>query len=287
MDDLAVLIEPQIPASAAMRPRCCVSARRPTTSSRTRWNGRSAHGRSAARATCAHGCSRSCATATSKASAAAGASRSAWRRWTRIPTRGPIRSGLGARDVLNGIAALPEEQRSVLLLVAVEDMSYAEVAAVLAVPVGTVCRASAGTGAGCEPFSIWPPRSSPASAEGEMTASDPRPIGEDDLHAFVDGRLDRAAAPASRRGSRQSGGRLRGSPPIGRCGTACGRGSRPWRRSRSLPACASPTLRPRTGCASRAGGRTRRRRRSCSPSAVHPGGSGAAPCRVQARPPNR
>ncbi len=44
-------------------------------------------------------------------------------------------AALGARDVLNGIAALPEEQRSVLLLVAVEDMSYAEVAAVLvAVP---------------------------------------------------------------------------------------------------------------------------------------------------------
>ncbi|MGU3539779.1 RNA polymerase sigma factor [Methylobacterium sp. A54F] len=47
-------------------------------------------------------------------------------------------AALGARDVLDGIAALPEEQRSVLLLVAVEDMSYAEVAAVLAVPVGTV-----------------------------------------------------------------------------------------------------------------------------------------------------
>jgi DNA-directed RNA polymerase specialized sigma24 family protein len=36
---------------------------------------------------------------------------------------------MGARDVLDGIAALPEEQRSVLLLVAVEDMSYAPAAA--------------------------------------------------------------------------------------------------------------------------------------------------------------
>jgi RNA polymerase sigma-70 factor (ECF subfamily) len=33
---------------------------------------------------------------------------------------------------------LPEDQRSVLLLVAVEDLSYAEAARVLEVPVGTV-----------------------------------------------------------------------------------------------------------------------------------------------------
>ncbi len=47
-------------------------------------------------------------------------------------------AGLGLRDVLAGVAALPEEQRSVLLLVAVEDMAYAEAAEVLGVPVGTV-----------------------------------------------------------------------------------------------------------------------------------------------------
>ncbi|SFM01408.1 RNA polymerase sigma factor [Methylorubrum salsuginis] len=45
-------------------------------------------------------------------------------------------AAVGARDVFDEIAVLPEEQRSVLLLVAVEDMSYAEVAAVLAVPIG-------------------------------------------------------------------------------------------------------------------------------------------------------
>ena len=44
----------------------------------------------------------------------------------------------GARDVLAGLDALPEEQRSVLLLVAVEDLSYAEAARVLDIPVGTV-----------------------------------------------------------------------------------------------------------------------------------------------------
>ena len=42
------------------------------------------------------------------------------------------------RDVLSGLDALPEEQRSVLLLVSVEDLSYQDAARVLDVPVGTV-----------------------------------------------------------------------------------------------------------------------------------------------------
>jgi RNA polymerase sigma factor (sigma-70 family) len=42
------------------------------------------------------------------------------------------------RDLQNGLAALPEDQRSVLLLVSVEDLSYAQAAKVLAIPVGTV-----------------------------------------------------------------------------------------------------------------------------------------------------
>ena len=42
------------------------------------------------------------------------------------------------RDVLAGLDALPEEQRSVLLLVGVEDLSYEEAARVLGVPIGTV-----------------------------------------------------------------------------------------------------------------------------------------------------
>ncbi len=39
---------------------------------------------------------------------------------------------------LTALAALPEDQRSVLLLIGVEDLSYAEAAAVLGVPLGTV-----------------------------------------------------------------------------------------------------------------------------------------------------
>ena len=42
------------------------------------------------------------------------------------------------QDVLNKLAKLPEDQRSVLLLVAVEDLSYADAAKVLDIPVGTV-----------------------------------------------------------------------------------------------------------------------------------------------------
>ena len=43
-----------------------------------------------------------------------------------------------SRDVMRAVEALTEEHRSVLLLVAVEDLSYAEVARVLDVPIGTV-----------------------------------------------------------------------------------------------------------------------------------------------------
>lgn len=42
------------------------------------------------------------------------------------------------REVLAAIETLPDEQRSVLLLVGVEDLSYDETARVLDVPVGTV-----------------------------------------------------------------------------------------------------------------------------------------------------
>ena len=47
-------------------------------------------------------------------------------------------SALEYRDLLRAFAALPEEQRSVLLLIGVEDLSYEEAARVLGVPIGTV-----------------------------------------------------------------------------------------------------------------------------------------------------
>lgn len=42
------------------------------------------------------------------------------------------------RDMLRGLERLPDEQRSVVLLISVEDLSYAETAAVLGIPIGTV-----------------------------------------------------------------------------------------------------------------------------------------------------
>lgn len=46
--------------------------------------------------------------------------------------------GLVVRDLDRSISLLPDEQRAVLLLVALEDMSYEEVARALGIPIGTV-----------------------------------------------------------------------------------------------------------------------------------------------------
>jgi RNA polymerase sigma factor (sigma-70 family) len=46
--------------------------------------------------------------------------------------------GLKFRDLLRALDALPKDHRSVILLVAVEDLSYAETAQILDIPVGTV-----------------------------------------------------------------------------------------------------------------------------------------------------
>jgi RNA polymerase sigma-70 factor (ECF subfamily) len=47
-------------------------------------------------------------------------------------------SSLQWRDLLRGLDQLPVEQRTVILLVSVEDLSYAEAANVLGIPIGTV-----------------------------------------------------------------------------------------------------------------------------------------------------
>lgn len=45
---------------------------------------------------------------------------------------------LAARDMARSLDALPEEQRDVILLICLEDLSYAEAAEVLGVPIGTI-----------------------------------------------------------------------------------------------------------------------------------------------------
>ena len=46
--------------------------------------------------------------------------------------------GLRYRELLTALSRLPQEQRTVLLLVTVEELSYLETAKVLDIPVGTV-----------------------------------------------------------------------------------------------------------------------------------------------------
>lgn len=46
--------------------------------------------------------------------------------------------GMRQADILRALETLPEDQRSVVLLISLEDLSYAEAAKVLDVPIGTV-----------------------------------------------------------------------------------------------------------------------------------------------------
>jgi RNA polymerase sigma-70 factor (ECF subfamily) len=55
-----------------------------------------------------------------------------------VPTRATQGDALEVMALDRALAGLPEEQRAVLLLVAVEEMSYADIAAALGIPVGTV-----------------------------------------------------------------------------------------------------------------------------------------------------
>jgi RNA polymerase sigma factor (sigma-70 family) len=55
-----------------------------------------------------------------------------------LALRPPQADALVVRDLDRAIALLPAEQRAVLLLVTLEDMSYEEVARTLGIPMGTV-----------------------------------------------------------------------------------------------------------------------------------------------------
>lgn len=51
---------------------------------------------------------------------------------------GSLSSALELRDMDSSLRQLPDEQREILLLVALEEMSYDEIAQMLKIPVGTV-----------------------------------------------------------------------------------------------------------------------------------------------------
>ena len=54
------------------------------------------------------------------------------------PSQPAAASTLDARDMQAALAILPPDQRAVLLLVALDDMTYEQVAATLQIPIGTV-----------------------------------------------------------------------------------------------------------------------------------------------------
>ena len=55
-----------------------------------------------------------------------------------VPQRSEAADGLELRDLDRALVLLPTEQREVLLLVGLEELSYAEAARVLGIPQGTV-----------------------------------------------------------------------------------------------------------------------------------------------------
>ena len=54
------------------------------------------------------------------------------------PTRATQTDALELKDLESALGQLPDEQREVVLLVALEEMSYADIAAMLEIPAGTV-----------------------------------------------------------------------------------------------------------------------------------------------------
>jgi len=55
-----------------------------------------------------------------------------------VPTRPTQSDRLEVMDLESALRQLPDDQREVLLLVALEEMSYADIAAALGIPIGTV-----------------------------------------------------------------------------------------------------------------------------------------------------
>ena len=55
-----------------------------------------------------------------------------------VPTRATQSDALEVRDIAYALSQVPDEQRAVLLLVALEEMGYAEIASTLGIPIGTV-----------------------------------------------------------------------------------------------------------------------------------------------------
>lgn len=55
-----------------------------------------------------------------------------------LPTRPTQEDALGLRELARALASLPADQREILLLIGLEELSYQEAAKVLSIPLGTV-----------------------------------------------------------------------------------------------------------------------------------------------------
>ena len=55
-----------------------------------------------------------------------------------VPTRPTQTDALEVNDLESALGQIPDEQREVLMLIALEEMSYAEISTLLNIPVGTV-----------------------------------------------------------------------------------------------------------------------------------------------------
>jgi predicted DNA-binding protein (UPF0251 family) len=121
--------------------RWCATTMPLTTWCRTRWSGRCPAGRcGGATAISGPGSSPSSATCISRR-CARGKRRGAHVELDEATTPSSAaqqESGIEVQDILAALDQLPEEQKSLLLLVGVEDLSYEDAAKVIGVPAGTV-----------------------------------------------------------------------------------------------------------------------------------------------------
>jgi RNA polymerase sigma factor (sigma-70 family) len=97
-------------------------------------------------------------------------------------------------DLQAALALLPAEQREALLLVCVEQLSYAEVAEVMNIPMGTVMSRVCRARAVLRRFLDGSARPADAGAAQGGVNMDQHRISDERLSAWLDGELDAAAA---------------------------------------------------------------------------------------------
>jgi RNA polymerase sigma-70 factor (ECF subfamily) len=107
----------------------------------------------------------------------------------------------GGRDIERALALLVDEQRTALLLVVLEGLTYREVAEVQGVPIGTVMSRLARARVQIKTYldGERPRFAASNNKEGHFMVDHNTPVTEDELHVYVDGELP-AGPPRGRRG---------------------------------------------------------------------------------------